>query len=256
MRRDETSGFLEFAKGTANNAGKILMAHFAKGIRFKKKSDGSLVTPADMASDSYIRAALSKKYPGHAVLAEESGLSGGGSEYMWLVDPLDGTHDYVFGIPLFGVSIALYRNEKPLVGVIYLPFYKRMYYAARGGGAFMNGNKIRVSKEREEQLLLYDSYFKGKKATQLSSIGKLADATSHIRIIGSSVVNFAWVASGVADAYVERTIYPYDIAAGCLIVEEAGGKVTEISGAPWHLRSDNLIASNGRVHGRLVELLR
>ena len=257
MKRDKKEGFLEFAKILAKGSGKIILDDFKKERKFRRKEDGSLVTETDLKSEKFIIERIRKKYPDHGILAEESGNSKSESEYMWIIDPLDGTHNFIYGLPLFGVSIALARKEEVIAGVIYLPVPGELYYAERGKGAFLNGKRIHVSMRNEkEALVLNDSCFAGKKEKNIASLGKLADIFGHIRMFGSAVINFTPIASGTADVYVERTIKPWDLAAGCLLVEEAGGKVTEISGKPWNIWSKDFIASNGKFHDRMTEILK
>lgn len=251
MKRNE-SEFLEFAKDMSRSAGKILMGDFGKAAKQTRKKDGSFVTETDFKADSYITGEIKKRYPDHSILSEESGRSDTGSEYMWIIDPLDGTHNFMFGLPLFGVSVALARKEKVIAGAIYLPFFDWLFHATKGDGALMNGKKIRVSERNERGAFIGHS----SKSIRPGDIERLIGIGLKIRMLGVATANFSWIAQGMIDAYVTRSDQPHDIAAGCLLVEEAGGRVTEIDGRPWSIWSKNLIASSGRFHEKLIEALK
>lgn len=256
MKRNEKLEYLEFAIKLAKSSGKIILYDFRNVTKYERKKDGTLVTETDIKVDKHIIREIRAKYPNHSVLTEESEAVKGNSEYKWVIDPLDGTHNFIHGIPIFSVSIALARNERVIAGAIYFPFFDWMFYAARGEGGFLGGKKIHVSaRDENEALALHDSYFIGKKESQIKSIGKLADAVKRIRLFGAATMGFVSVASGMADVYVERSDKPHDIAVGCLLVEEAGGVITEISGKPWSLQSDNLIVSNGKFHKKLISTM-
>jgi myo-inositol-1(or 4)-monophosphatase len=256
MKRNEKLEYLEFAIRLAKSSGKILMKDFRRVTKYERKKDGTLVTETDIKVDRHLIREIRAKYPNHSILTEESEAVKGNSEYKWVIDPLDGTHNFIHGIPIFSVSVALARNEGVIAGAIYFPFFDWMFYAAKGDGAFLGGKKIHVSaRDEHEALALHDSYFIGKKDSQIKSIDKLADAVKRIRLFGAATMGFVSVASGMADVYVERSDKPHDIAAGCLIAEEAGGVITEISGRPWSLWSENLIVSNGKFHKKVIEIL-
>jgi myo-inositol-1(or 4)-monophosphatase len=255
MKRSEKTAFLEFAIKLAKSSGKITLGDFRKVTKYERKKDGTLVTETDIKVDRHIIGKIRAKYPGHSILTEESEAFEGSSVYTWIIDPLDGTHNFIHGIPIFSVSIALARKDEVILGAIYFPFLDWTFYAERGKGAFMGDRRIHVSARGEDNALaMHDSYFVGKKDSQIRSIDKLAGAVKRLRLFGAATMGFVSVASGMADVYVERSDKPHDIAAGCVIAEEAGATVTEISGKKWSLRSCDLVVSNGKFHRKLLEI--
>ncbi|MEM5834772.1 MAG: inositol monophosphatase family protein [Candidatus Aenigmatarchaeota archaeon] len=243
----------------AKRAGLLLLKDFRKVKEYSKRGHSKAIkTIYDKASENLIKKLISAKYPEHSILSEETGYVEKDSKYLWVVDPLDGTGNFVNGNPLFSVSIAFLENNKLKYGAIYFPVSNETFFAERGKGAFLNGKRIFVSKIDK----LEKSYFvtcegveksKKRKAKLYSTIiSKAVD----IRKLGSGSLECAWVASGRAEAYLTFKVPPWDVAAGVLLVEEAGGRVTDFKGREWSLRQCDFLASNSLVHEKVLKLLK
>ncbi|MBS3103134.1 inositol monophosphatase [Candidatus Woesearchaeota archaeon] len=239
-------------------SGKILMSNYGKIKFIRVKDKLSYVTNADLESEKCIISAIRKKFPSHDIVSEESGSLGKNSDYRWFIDPLDGTHNYINKIPLFGVSIALEHNGKVILGAISLPCLDELYIAEKGKGAFLNGKRIRVSgkKELKKSFILTDLVLRYNPETKLKMLNRLKGLVYDIRVLGSSVYAFAAVAKGSADAYVTALTNSWDMAAGALIVEEANGKVTDFNGKEWKAEKGRFLSSNKKIHDKLLKLLR
>ncbi|MFA5357872.1 MAG: inositol monophosphatase family protein [archaeon] len=239
------------------NIGKI------KQVDFKEVKD--IVTNIDTETEKKIISTIKKNFPEHGIFAEESGKGKAESEYVWIIDPLDGTVNYSRGIPIYGVSIALSKGGEIIAGVIYLPSRKELFYAAKGKGAFMNGKKISVSKTSElSKAMFYTNDFnifdkqiiestRDKKNSHIITISK---EVMRMRIIGSAVTELAYLASGRIDAYTMINFGYWDVAAGALITEEAGGKVSDFEGKPLTEKSKVFLATNGILHQKILSLLK
>ena len=249
----ETQAAVEAARA----AGEILLRQLGRprGIRLKSAKDP--VTAADLAAERCIRALLSRRFPKIGYLGEE-GTNTKGPDGRWIVDPLDGTMVFIAGLPFFAVSIALERQGRIDVGVLYLPRLDEMFVAERGGGALLNGRRIQVSPTSRLQdcmiALWHDDSVWGNRALRERITG-LALRVRNVRIFGAGF-SLASVAAGRLDAYWEQSAYPWDIAAGALIVAEAGGRVTDGGGRPLDVNQPTILASNGRIHRRLVAALK
>ncbi len=233
--------------------------HLQIGIAAESKEDGSPVTIADTEIDNLVVEAVKSTYPDHAILSEEGDISPAPAEYTWVCDPLDGTQPYTFGVPVSMFSLALVKDGIPMLGVMYDPYEKRMYHAIKGEGAYLNGKKLAVS----EQTALAGNHvaLPGSTEALLDSGGLLNEA------IQSNIKTFTFVcvtaeAALVASGQIVANVYghnsPWDIAAIKVIVEEAGGKVTNLSGDEQRYDQPvkGAIISNGRVHDELVELVK
>lgn len=244
---------------SAEAGGKILMQYFrtAKANDLGTKKD-SIVTRADLESEKVILDILMKKFPAHSLYSEEAGFIERHSDFIWYIDPLDGTTNFSRGNPLFSISIALYENDKPVLGVIFAPYMEEMYLAEKGEGAYLNGKTLRVSKKKElkdiDVVMCEGNLRNLKRASKLFQ--KLAPKSADIRKLGSAALECAWVASGRADAYVTTKINPYDVGAGLLLIQEAGGKVTDFKGNPWPMKTEDFIGTNGKIHDQLVKLIK
>ncbi|MBW2974847.1 inositol monophosphatase [Candidatus Woesearchaeota archaeon] len=250
--------FKQTAIKAAEEAGRIQLSYFGKDIGKEKKKDDSFVTKADIESTKAIRRVILNEFPEHNIICEELGGSNKKSDYRWIIDPLDGTHNFIMGDPLFGTSIALeYRNEV-IVGVVYLPFLKRLYYAEKGKGAFCNGKQIRVSSEENPKrcLFLFDAKIRSKTERKIRILMKLAKMTWRFRVYGVSIYHNLLVAEGKAGFNVDHGSKLWDISAALLMVEEAGGKVTDFEGKRWTPETHDYLASNGKVHDKILEVLR
>jgi myo-inositol-1(or 4)-monophosphatase len=249
----------------AREAGALLMHHFHQHLKIEYKGDADLVTAADRAAEVLIRDRIRQQWPSHDVLGEEQGLSDQGSEYRWYVDPLDGTTNFAHGFPVFCVSIALehqgleHRSSgKPgrrIAAVIYDPTRDELFAAEQGRGAQLNGETIHVSKTAVLKESLLATGFPSHKRHKNPNIYFYHQITLHshgVRRAGSAALDLCNVAAGRFDGFWEFNLNPWDTAAGVLIVEEAGGKVTRFDGAPFELNSRETLASNGLIHDALL----
>jgi len=211
----------------------------------------SVLTKADTESEKKIIEIISKNFPNHNIHAEESGARQNNSEYTWAIDPLDGTSNFSRNIPLFGISIGLLKNDEAVLGVLYFPALGLLVSAEKDKGAFANDKKIHVSGRSIEQSLYYaGGYHKG--VIQMEK--NVSDKASLTKIIDASSYEFAQIAMGDAELYVLDNVL-YDVAAGVIIVSEAGGKVTDYLGADWTPDSKGIVASNGKIHDEVIKLL-
>ncbi|MBW2989910.1 inositol monophosphatase [Candidatus Woesearchaeota archaeon] len=249
--------FRQTAVKAAKEAGRIQLSYFRKNISIKKKKDGSFVTRADIESTKAIRKIVSKEFPGHNLLCEELGGSGKSSQYRWIIDPLDGTHNFMMGNPLFGTSIALEYKKEVILGAIYLPFLKRLYLSEKGKGAFCNGKRIRVSEEKDTKncMFVFNSHLRKKPGRKIRALRKLAGKTRDFRVFGVSVYNNILVAEGMAGFNIDFDSHSWDHSAALLTVEEAGGKVTDLCGNKWDAETKDYLASNGHIHDKILKII-
>jgi myo-inositol-1(or 4)-monophosphatase len=252
-----TSQFLSVALDAARGAGRLLRDELGGTRRIShKRSVIDLVTEMDQRAERFIVERLLEAFPDHAVLAEESGATDGRSEYRWVIDPLDGTTNYAHGLPIFAVSVALERAGVVELGVAYDPSRDECFVAQRGQGATLGGEPIRVSgvDSLDRALLVtgfpYDIRTTGE--TNLPEYAALSVRAQAVRRLGSAVLDLCYVACGRLDGFWEQALGPWDMAAGGLIVQEAGGRVTNVRGGPWHLEGPGVLASNGLVHDEIL----
>lgn len=240
----------------AKIAGKILRDDFGKSIEIKAKGDRDLVTGVDIKAQTEIATLIERSYPKDTIISEEGDHCDFSLAFDWIIDPLDGTHNYIHTIPIFGVSIALAFKGEVVLGIIYLPMEDELYIAEKGKGAYCNGRKIQVSERPlRETTMIYDSSIRINKKPMLASLGKLADEVFNVRMFGSTCQSLAYIAKGMVEAEVEYNDKMWDFAAGLLLVEEAGGMVTDFQGSKWTLNTTRYIASNGIVHKDILEIL-
>ena len=254
---------LNFAIQTARDAGRVLAEKFGRAIQISNKGDIDLVTEADLASERLIVERVRSYHPRHAVLTEESGdvvaLGGARSDYKWIVDPLDGTTNYAHGYPVFCVSIALEHEGRVVVGVVYDPVRDELFAAERGEGATLNGRRVRVSETDDLNRALlctgfpYDVRERGDFARHFRAFIMRAQS---VRRDGAAALDLAYVAAGRFDGFYEEGLRPWDVAAGVLLVEEAGGRVTHYDGSPFRIYHPPIAASNGLIHEAMLEVLR
>jgi myo-inositol-1(or 4)-monophosphatase len=248
------------AESIARRAGAILRDRIDRphDVRFKGTID--MVTEADQASEALIVAELRSAFPSHGLLSEEgSGYEASGSTLRWVVDPLDGTTNFAHGLPTFAVSIGLDDGQTPIAGVIYDPMRDELFSAYRGGGATLNGRPLQVStNDRLITSLLATgfSYNLENRARQIPAWSDLLMRVQAIRQTGSSALNLCYIAAGRLDGYWERGIAPWDVAAGAVIVTEAGGTVSDYRGGIFQSDRREIVVSNGLVHDQLLEVLR
>ncbi|MCX7738926.1 MAG: inositol monophosphatase [Hydrogenothermaceae bacterium] len=251
--------FLQVAKEAAIIGGSILKENFKKIKTADVESKGvrDFVTYVDRLSEERIKNYILSVYPDHSFLGEEEGRFGS-SEFVWIVDPLDGTKNYISGFEIFAVSVALQREEECLVGAIYVPMLDKLYYAERGGGSYLNGQRVRVS-SRPVGNAVVATGFPFRDTEELDSyMAMLRDAFitfSGVRRPGAAAIDLAMVAEGVFDGFFEMKLSVWDIAAGTLLVEEAGGKFTDFQGKK-DLSSGNVIAGGENVYSVLFDIVR
>ncbi len=250
---------LNFAIRVARDAGRLLRDRVGTKIDIDHKGAINIVTDVDLASERLIREAVSTYYPRHEILAEEGGLSENGSEYRWIVDPLDGTTNYAHGYPFFCVSIALECKGEVVLGVVYDPMRDELFSAERGGGAALNNRPIHVSKTADLMQGLLSTGFpydiKTAKLTNLNHWANFAMNAQALRRDGAAALDLCYVACGRFDGFWELNLSPWDTAAGALIVTEAGGLVTNFTGSQFSNYKPEVVASNGLIHDRMLEVL-
>ena len=225
-----------------------------------KGSPTNLVTEMDARAEALVLEHLGRAFPDDAVLAEESGARGGTSGRRWIVDPLDGTTNYAHGMPLWAVSIALESGGRPILGVVFDPSHDELFVAERGAGASVNGAPLAVSTAAvlDESLLVtgFPYNIRDTQDTNLAEYAAFCLRARGVRRLGSAVLYLAWLAAGRLDGYWELRVGPWDVAAGALLVEEAGGRVSDLTGGALDLDAPSLVASNGRIHEAMLQVLR
>lgn len=244
----------------AREAGEVVRNGFGKHLDIQfKTGESNLVTQIDKASELLIVNFVKKNYSSHGILAEEGSNVKGSSDYLWVIDPLDGTTNFAHGLPIFSVSIGVQKNNETIAGVIYDVMKDELYSAEKGSGAFLNGNKINVSKNSilTQSLLVtgfpYDINDNPEHAFERFTA--LTKASRGMRRLGSAAVDFCYVARGIFDGFWEIHLHPWDMAAGMLIVEEAGGKVTDFESNPTNIYTKKVLATNGLIHKDMIEII-
>jgi myo-inositol-1(or 4)-monophosphatase len=250
---------LNFAINTAREAGKIIAEKYGRNVQIKNKGVIDLVTEADLAAEQLIIERISSYYPRHAILAEESGKSVHQSEFKWLIDPLDGTTNFAHGYPCFCVSIALEHEGVLKIGVVYDPLRDELFAAERGEGATLNNKKIRVSEtDKIERSLLCTGFpynIRERGAAFVNHFINFLMTAQAVRRDGSAALDLAYVACGRFDGFWEDGLNPWDMAAGILLIEEAGGLVTSFDGSPVNIYRPPIIASNRLIHDAMMNVL-
>lgn len=242
----------------AKAAGKILMENYGKVNSFNTKSDKSLVTEIDAACEKKIREIIFSKYPKHNIIGEEEGEDDKGSDYKWIVDPLDGTHNYIFNIPLFGTSIGLaYKNEL-IGGAIYLPYFKELYISEKGKGCFLNGKRLTIKDTSLKQSLIsFSSGYIRCNAEESQMIAKkILNNCFEIRVSGCAVFNITSILKNTFGVMISKHAKDWDVAAGVLMIRESGGAATDYEGKDWMLGSGSILAGNKACHKEALMLLK
>jgi myo-inositol-1(or 4)-monophosphatase len=250
----------DFTVNLAHRAGSLLMEKFNQSIEIHYKGDINLVTEADRMSEDLIVDSIKKNFPDHGILSEESAAIREGLPMRWIIDPLDGTTNYAHGYPVFCISIALEKDGAVILGVVYDPTRQDTFVAVRGGGAYLNGIKLCVSGEGDLKRSLLATGFpydiRESKDDNINYFSQMAKEAQAIRRAGAAALDLAYVAAGRFDGFWELKLMPWDMAAGCLLVEEAGGQITDISGGSWSVLSPHLVVSNGRIHEQMINVFR
>jgi len=251
---------IEDIKYIAKLAGDVIRNYFGKNFSVEFKSDvRNLVTQADKESEETIIDFIKKKYPSHGILAEESGSQSINSDYLWVIDPLDGTSNFAHGLPIFSVSIGLQFKEEIIMGVIYDIMRDKLYYAEKGSGAFRDNIKLSVSKnDKIEESFLVTGFPYNINQNPENAFEKfiaLTKVSRAVRRLGSAAIDFCYVAEGVFDGFWEVHLNPWDICAGKLLVEEAGGIVTDFNNNKINIHNKTILASNGLIHDKMISIL-
>ncbi len=258
----EYKGILETAVSAALKAGQILRSLYDNPHTIEFKGEIDLVTEADIASEEAILSILEKKSPGISILAEESAGKGesSGQGPMWIIDPLDGTTNFAHGFPWFCVSIALWQNGASEAGVIYAPLQDELFYGVKGAGAFMNADQIRVSSTRVLDRSLLATGFpydvREKPDEVISALKDMIVKAQGVRRAGAAALDLAYVSAGRLDGFWEIKLKPWDTAAGSLLVEEAGGRVTDFGNSAYSPFLKEIVASNFRIHDEMISILK
>ena len=250
----------EAASAIARDAGALLLSKFRSVLDVQYKgTPTNIVTDVDLASEALITSSLRERFPDHAILAEEHGAYTGDADALWIIDPLDGTNNYAHGYPRFCVSMALAIKGEVLLGVIFDPIADELYLGTRGHGATVNGTPLAVSSATELIRALCCTGFPYDKATSkinnLAQFVALLPKVQGVRRDGAAALDLCYVARGVFDAYWELKLKAWDVAAGALIVEEAGGRVSDLHGGALDIYGAEILAPNGHLHTAMVETL-
>lgn len=252
--------FREVAISAVKKAGKILNENLQKveEMSFKGKSD--IVTNVDLESEKSIIEKLRTHFPDHGILSEEAGLSNdNSSEYLWIMDPIDGTTNYYYGMNPFRVALCLLYQKSPLLSAIYNPTKDELYVAQKGQGATLNDKKIIVSDNTDLHNSVVMFHLSSKKEPRLRTLQvleKIFEESMHMRMYGSSLASMSYIASGKFDAYFNVQSKIWDILPGAFLIQEAGGKATDIHGKEIGYESTSVLATNGKIHDKMLELLK
>ena len=253
----DIEGRKRIAIKACKETGKILINNFGKTIKIRSKGNRDLVTDIDKKAEEIIIKLIKKNFPEDDILSEESRYLSSGARFKWIIDPIDGTHNYVHNIEIFGTSLALESEGKIVAGVIYIPWTDELYTAQKGRGAYCNGKRITVSKRKlREATMVYDSSIRYNKKQMLNVLNVLVDRVFNVRMFGSSARSLTYLAEGKVDAEIEFNDKVWDYAAGLLLVEEAGGKATDFSGRTWGTNAKGYVASNRVVHKSILNTMR
>jgi len=249
--------YLETSIEIAREAGAVLSSYFERKVGFEYKGAHDLVTVADRTSETLIIERLSSHFPSHSILGEETGAHERPSEYRWYVDPLDGTTNFAHGLPIFNVTLALERAGELIAGVIYDPIRQEMFAAEHGGGAYLNNRRISVSRFGKIEESLFATGFpnwRRQKDANVHFFHQISMVSHGVRRAGSAAIDLAYTACGRFDGYWEFGLNPWDVAAGTLLVREAGGRVTDMRGQPSRVDGPHILATNSAIHGQVLEL--
>jgi len=250
----------DFAINLARDAGTLLKGKFNSKHEIHYKGEINLVTEADKMSEDLIIAAIKSSFPDHGILSEESPAQNSQAKLRWIIDPLDGTTNYAHGYPVFCVSIALENEGAIVLGVIYDPLREDMFVAVRGKGAYLNGKKLKVSTTATLSRSLLATGFpydiRVSKDNNIDHFNLMAVEAQAIRRAGAAALDIAYLAAGRFDGFWELKLMPWDMAAGCLMVKESGGIISNMSGGKWDIFSPNVLISNGLIHEQMIRVFK
>ncbi len=251
----KTNSYLTTAVEAASAAGSIIRNKFGTTVKSQRKKGFDIVTEVDFAAEAKIREVLAKAYPSHEVLGEEEGGPQTTTDYLWIVDPLDGTRNFFHAIPFIGVSIALEVRGQLEVGVVYNPILDQLFTAVRGQGSFCNDKPLTASGVKQFDEAMIGTGFSSVPNWQFSLAEEIQATTQGIRRMGSAALDLCMVASGSLDGFWEYGLNPWDVAAGILILQEAGGMTTNTDGSLVDIRTPGYLASNTHIHKALLDRL-
>lgn len=250
--------FLQTAISSAKKSGKILLNYFGKKTDIEFKQDNSPVTVADKESEENIIDTISKVFPDHSFLGEETGKTTKNSDYLWVIDPLDGTSNYSNKIPYFCISIALLYKEKPIVGVIYDPIHDDLFTASKDNGTYLNNEKIFISDDKFRKTSYVSLVYSRSKELKVDinkAFEMLDPPEFRIRNMGAAALELAYVAVNKLDGIIINGNNSWDVCAGILLIQEAGGVVTDFKNERWSLQAKNVVASSPEMHKTLINKL-
>jgi len=253
---------LQIAKKLAHDAGKLALEYQENGFKTESKGGVDLVTEADKACEQLILKTIQENFPDHAILTEESGAIGDPkAEYKWIVDPIDGTVNFAHGLPFYCVSIAIIHKGLPIIGVVEAPALKEVFWAKKGHGAFKGNSPIQVSKNGDLKRALFSfgyPYEREDPVTPMTHklVTSVLTESRGARRLGSAALEGAYIAAGRLDAFFHYKLKPWDIAAAKIILEEAGGMMTDVTGDLISPKNGRTLASNGILHSSLVEMIK
>ncbi len=243
-----------------DSAAAVLLKYFHKVKQIERKEGAGIVTEADKAAEAVLIKKIFKNFPQSSIITEETGMHGKGEELCWIIDPLDGTTNYAHGFPWFCVSIGVYENGNPRAGMIYHPLTKERFFAEVGKGAFLNGKRISVSKTSAMNDALLGTGFYYSTGEQLREeleiFRRVQDKSLGVRRPGSAAMDLAYVACGRYDGFWERGLSSWDVAAGFVLVTEAGGKISNYQGGKAGIQDKEVLATNGRLHESIIKIIR
>ncbi|MCR4328373.1 MAG: inositol monophosphatase [Patescibacteria group bacterium] len=249
---------IDVAIEAAKKGGEVLLRYFETELAHEVKDDATFVTKADCESEAAILGILQPRFPDHSFLAEETGESKKDSPYKWIIDPLDGTANFINGLPLWAISIALLKNNEVIGAVVYNPLINFLVHAERGNGLWCNGMHTHVSSQNKDTAMISAGVGK-EKGTKEKLSALLREAPKHIktyRYIGTAALELATLARGGTEGYISLGNSPWDYAAGTLLVQEGGGTITDFHGNPWSFEENYFVASNGTTHHDILELIK
>lgn len=241
----------------AKAAGAFLLENFGKVKHIKIKGDRNLATDVDQGAEKIIVDRIKSDFPGHGILAEEKERKDLDNKYLWIIDPLDGTHNYIKGINIFGVSIGLLYKGEFVLGIVYMPVEDELYLGERGGGAYKNGEKISVSfpQKLRDCYVSFDSSIRYSPGKMIPSLERVSKEVFNIRMLGSSARLLTYLAEGKLDAAIEYNDRPWDFAGSVAIIREAGGEFTDLKGKQPDHRTLGYVAASPDIHQKIMELL-
>ncbi len=256
---NEYTEFLAVAEPTARAAGRMLADNRPDKLQIEYKGVINLVTEMDKKCEAFIVDQLTSAFPDHAIVAEEGSEVAAHSKFCWFIDPLDGTTNYTHGLPIYCVSIALEHAGELVCGAIYDPNQEEMFTATKGGGFFLNGKQQSVSLEIDllKSLLVTGFPYDIRESSEdnLTNFATFAKRARAVRRLGSAALDCCWTACGRFDGFWELKLSPWDLAAGVLMVREAGGQVTDLDGQSFDLHSGRILATNGKIHQQMMDVL-